>query len=75
MIKKKCQTSVTYLIQAVQQVTKTGPLQGWSWVERVEASSEGVVALLQHSFKQSKWLRQVALGVVVQLGQAVVHAF
>lgn len=63
------------LVQAVEQVTEAGPLQCWSRVERVEAGSESVVALLQNSFKQGQRLGQVALGIVVQLGQAVVHAF
>lgn len=41
----------------------------------MKACGEGVVALLQHGFQKGKRLRQVALGVVVQFGQAVVHAF
>lgn len=65
----------SYLVQAVEQITQAGPLQSWGWIERVEAGGEGVVALLQHGFQQSKRLRQVALWVIVQLGQAVVHAF
>lgn len=40
----------------------------------MEAGGECVVALLQHSLQQGEGLGQVALGVVVQLGQAVVHA-
>ena len=63
------------LVETVEQVTEAGPLQSRGRVERVEAGSEGVVALLQHSFQQGQRLRQVALGVVVQLSQAVVHAF
>lgn len=45
-------SAVTNLVQAVEQVTEAGPLQSWGWVERVEASSEGVVALLEHRFQQ-----------------------
>lgn len=41
----------------------------------MEAGSERVVALLQNGFQQGQGLGQVTLGVVVQLGQAVVHAF
>lgn len=67
--------SAHYLVEAVEQVAETGPLQCRGWVEGVEACSEGVVALLQHGFQQGKRLRQVALGVIVQFGQAVVHAF
>lgn len=48
--------AVIDLIKAVEQVTQTCPLQSWGWVERVEASSKGVVALLQHSFKQGQRL-------------------
>lgn len=40
----------------------------------MEAGGEGVVALLQHGLQQGEGLGQVTLGVVVQLGQAVVHA-
>lgn len=45
-------SAIVHLVQAVEQVTEAGPLQGWGWVERVEASSEGIVALLKHSFQQ-----------------------
>lgn len=65
----------SYLVQAVEEVAEAGPLQGRSRVEGVEAGGESVVALLQNGFQQGQGLGQVALGVVVQLGQAVVHAF
>lgn len=41
----------------------------------MKAGGEGVVTLLQHSFQQGERLRQVALRVIVQFSQAVVHAF
>lgn len=63
------------LVQAVEQVAEAGPLQGWSRVEGMKAGSERVVALLQNGFQQGQGLGEVALRVVVQLGQAVVHAF
>lgn len=63
-----------YLVKAVEQVTEAGPLQGRSRVKGVETGCECVVAFLQHCFKQGKGLAKVALRIIVQLGQAVVHA-
>lgn len=74
-IKNTAWFSITNLIKAVEQVTQAGPLQSWSWIERMEASSKGVVAFLQHSFQKGQWLGQVALGIIVQPGQAVIHSF
>ena len=58
-------TPGTYLIQAVEQVTQAGPLEGRGGVERVKADSEGVVALLQDSFQEYERLAEVALGVII----------
>lgn len=70
----KLPLSLTHLVEVVEQVAEAGPLQRRRGVEGVEAGGEGVVALLQHGLQQGEGLGQVTLGVVVQLGQAVVHA-
>lgn len=70
----KLPLSLTHLVEVVEQVAEAGPLQSGLGVEGVEAGGKGVVALLQHGLQQGEGLGEVALRVIVQLGQAVVHA-